>query len=521
MITRARLRACSPRSAACRLARFALAPPLRLLRWSLLLCRAAAPRPERRPPCASRSAMSLGARRASRRKRLRVLRRASAACRACLKVGGSSRGASPSAPPVAPLQRFGVASYPRSAHSEAALVLQSFGAPSLRSKGSAPRKNSGSILPRRCKTAYHNAAAVKSDISPRSGCTLDSRRLCCDIRRARREQKHAPEVHLYYYLSFIDTLAPKKAQNFKKNALKCRQLKTSVLLWNYANNSRTRRKTCYMNNNITIMLKNQLSNTKIISCGAIIEIRTINRYPQAATIKRLNDKEYICCSTGEVKEYMSNTKKIGNKNIEALNRAMKKLRLLIAANCAAHKQEEMLFITLTYAENMQDTKRLYADFKEYIRRLRRKYSDIEYIYVAEPQARGAWHIHAILYSSGAIYITPEEQHKFWEFGRCRAERLKSAKDIGAYITSYFCFDVNNPRHKKTSRLERYPKNMRFYRTSKGIIKPEENYCYNQQELQEILTEIKISYDKTNSITVKTNNGDITIESRTIQGTSIK
>ena len=51
-----------------------------------------------------------------------------------------------------------------------------------------------------------------------------------------------------------------------------------------------------------------------------------------------------------------------------------------------------LFVTLTYAKNMTDTKRLYTDMNKFIKRLKYKYkesSDIDYLAVVEPQGRGA------------------------------------------------------------------------------------------------------------------------------------
>jgi hypothetical protein len=50
-------------------------------------------------------------------------------------------------------------------------------------------------------------------------------------------------------------------------------------------------------------------------------------------------------------------------------------------------------LTLTYRENMQDRGRLLADFKKFVRRMRKSKLKIEYVAVPELQKRGAWHMH--------------------------------------------------------------------------------------------------------------------------------
>ena len=53
------------------------------------------------------------------------------------------------------------------------------------------------------------------------------------------------------------------------------------------------------------------------------------------------------------------------------------------------------FITLTYAENVQDIDKGYKDFKTWVRQIRRKMPDFQYLCVPEFQKRGAIHFHAI------------------------------------------------------------------------------------------------------------------------------
>ena len=52
-----------------------------------------------------------------------------------------------------------------------------------------------------------------------------------------------------------------------------------------------------------------------------------------------------------------------------------------------------LAFTITYEDNMNDNKALYINFKNFMKRLKYKYPNVEYIMVVEPQERGTWHCH--------------------------------------------------------------------------------------------------------------------------------
>jgi hypothetical protein len=142
-----------------------------------------------------------------------------------------------------------------------------------------------------------------------------------------------------------------------------------------------------------------------------------------------------------------------------------------------------------------------VDFDVFMKALKREYSKhkLEYIAVAEPQERGAWHMHLMLKSDQPVlYIPHETMDRLWKRGKdgkgsTNTVRLKS-DDVGAYYTSYFksleAEGVEDPnavyvtdektgkKYKKGARLHFYPKGMKFYRCSRGIARPEkENTVY--------------------------------------------
>ncbi len=142
---------------------------------------------------------------------------------------------------------------------------------------------------------------------------------------------------------------------------------------------------------------------------------------------------------------------------------------------------------------MQDPKRLMRDFIAFWKRVKRKLKQhtLEYIAVAEPQERGAWHLHVMVKSDQPILFMDEATYnKAWcevigGGGSFDAERLKS-DDMGLYYIAYFTdltterpIDTSNDEpnqemskaRKKGMRLHLYPKGMRFYRCSDGIVEP--------------------------------------------------
>ena len=117
----------------------------------------------------------------------------------------------------------------------------------------------------------------------------------------------------------------------------------------------------------------------------------------AAIVEKVSAELYVDKRTGEVKEFRHAENRADSK--ASVAQSLRKLRDLINTNLA--EPENALWVTLTYAENMRDAKRLYEDFRRFWQRFRyyldkHEYPPAEYITAAEPQGRGAWHLHAAL-----------------------------------------------------------------------------------------------------------------------------
>ncbi|HFU4138252.1 TPA: hypothetical protein ACGO73_002058, partial [Streptococcus suis] len=228
----------------------------------------------------------------------------------------------------------------------------------------------------------------------------------------------------------------------------------------------------------------------------LTEIQYMEKMNRAVAIKKLNKDEYVNLATGEIKEYQHIENR--SESYNSLRQTFKKIRYLINNNFTGKPNE--LFVTLTYAENMTDTNRLYTDIKKFMMKLRYKYndvSDIDYLSVIEPQGRGAWHIHMLLRFNAlsSVFVPSHELAELWGHGFIKIERIQNVDNIGAYLSAYLAdveltsdnihkavredmeiiekeVDGEKKKFVKGGRLHMYPSGMNLYRKSKGITFPE-------------------------------------------------
>lgn len=146
--------------------------------------------------------------------------------------------------------------------------------------------------------------------------------------------------------------------------------------------------------------------------GNIKEICYQNIVNRNIYIKKINENEYVYLPTGEI----ITCKHIKNRSesLFQVSQSLKRLRDYINTN--VQEPLNCRWITLTYAENMTNTKKLYSDFKNFIKRFKYAFKEysIEYIVAMEPQGRGAWHAHLILiFDRKAPYIPNKIIENLW------------------------------------------------------------------------------------------------------------
>lgn len=233
------------------------------------------------------------------------------------------------------------------------------------------------------------------------------------------------------------------------------------------------------------------------------EVLYMSKTPKQ-TIKKLDKHHYLVLKTNEIREFEEHAQKQRN----SLSRTFAELRGIIRANFDG-EGDNQVFLTLTYAENMKDPERLYEDFDLFWKRLKYhlKGHKLEYVAVAEPQARGAWHMHVMIKSDQPVLyidnklLTTFQPHPrikdrayrdpktrkpvinggIWGHGYTTCERLKG-DDRGRYYEAYFTsleFDdqtivqarKGTKKYKKGARLPLYPLYFKLYRCSRGIVRP--------------------------------------------------
>lgn len=229
-------------------------------------------------------------------------------------------------------------------------------------------------------------------------------------------------------------------------------------------------------------------------CSHIYEVSYISSISHVLeNYKKISKNRMVDKTTGEIIEVEPSNNRADN--IISLRRTIKKLRDLINANFEGAKNE--LFITLTYAENMTDYKRLYSDFVKFFKRLSYRYKDIEflYIYTIEPQERGAWHIHLLLKGLNVqeLFIPNDTVGEIWGHGFTKTRRLDEVDNVGAYLSTYLADVLDDTGKKKGARLKLYPAGINIYRCSRNVKKPEV-WRMTYEEARSFLTEEHKTYE---------------------------
>lgn len=263
-------------------------------------------------------------------------------------------------------------------------------------------------------------------------------------------------------------------------------------------------------------------------CGNIIEVRYMRSTPVGCPIEKLNNECYVDKRTGEIKNFQHKESRINDK--ASVAQSLTGLRDLI--NCNLTNPNNALWITLTYAENMTNTVQLYEDYRRFWQRFcyylkKQGYPKAEYIISAEPQARGAWHLHCLfIWDKKAPFIPNNDIAQIWGKGFTKTQSLKEIDNVGLYLTCYLgdmeltealsagitkgkdiheveITDEQGKRQTKAvikgARLAMYPANFKMYRTSRNIKRPIV-FKTTEEKAQEIVGNAPQTYEKTISIT---------------------
>lgn len=138
------------------------------------------------------------------------------------------------------------------------------------------------------------------------------------------------------------------------------------------------------------------------------------------------------------------------KNRETvLYRARNEVRRLINAN--VNRQFDMassvykpVFLTLTFADNIQNITAANIEFRKFIKRLgnyiAKDQAYVQYVAVPEFQKRGAVHYHLVIFN--LPYIKTSKIEDIWRNGFIQIKSIEEVDNIGAYMSKYMTKDSN-------------------------------------------------------------------------------
>lgn len=163
---------------------------------------------------------------------------------------------------------------------------------------------------------------------------------------------------------------------------------------------------------------------KVILSGNIVEVYDYEKevlYGYKDTKKSSKGRSSV--ANADDKE--SNREKV-------LSRARKDLRRIINSNIQAYSK----FLTLTFADNVQDLDYANNEFKKFIKRVNYHYGvKVKYSVVIEFQKRGAIHYHALLYNL-TDKLDVKKLTDIWGNGFIKINSINNVDNVGAYVCKY-------------------------------------------------------------------------------------
>ncbi|MGL4662757.1 MAG: rolling circle replication-associated protein [Culicoidibacterales bacterium] len=183
--------------------------------------------------------------------------------------------------------------------------------------------------------------------------------------------------------------------------------------------------------------------------------------------------------------------KIAN-DLRSSKRAEKKLQRLMHCNLNKHSKQQ--FMTLTFAEEIEDKAVAFKLFDRFRRKMLRKCPDFKYIGVTEIQGKrkektgkSVIHFHLVCFncpfkSNKKGYVN-KELDNFWKHGKTDLQTVKDEK-IAFYLIKYLSKDVVSARDVNKKR----------YFTSKNLLQPE-IYKDVREYVSDVVAQSTLQYEK--------------------------
>lgn len=210
---------------------------------------------------------------------------------------------------------------------------------------------------------------------------------------------------------------------------------------------------------------------KLVKSGNHLELYTYQKtmyrgYFKKKKKKKTEKKQIDFFAFGNSRFSLVNELNKHERRKDNLTRTRRNIKRLINSNPDMNK-----FITLTFAENVQDINDANYEFKKFVQRLKFHYGSFKYLAVIEFQKRGAVHYHLV--SSLPIpdfeildsfyFVNGKKKRKktkkqkefeikfskqFWQNGFVDCTTVKNCTNLGAYLCKYLGKETNELLYKK-------------------------------------------------------------------------
>jgi len=140
------------------------------------------------------------------------------------------------------------------------------------------------------------------------------------------------------------------------------------------------------------------------------------------------------------------------------------VRRLVNSNAGRYGYEAV-FLTFTFRENLTDIDLAWSYWHAFMRRMRSRFGALHALSVMEFQKRGAVHFHCIFFNLPPSVEKNERKDRtvaiLWGLGFVDIERIRSAKNVGAYVCKYLNKSASDARLQ----------GKKFYSTTRNLFRP--------------------------------------------------
>jgi len=178
------------------------------------------------------------------------------------------------------------------------------------------------------------------------------------------------------------------------------------------------------------------------------------------------ERGFLAHAREHVRVFHDDKKTLKSRRKDNLTVVRNTVRRLVNSNVGQYGYEAC-FLTFTYKRNETDINVAWADWHSFFRRLRDCFGSLHALTVMEFQKRGAVHFHCIFFNLPPDVEARERSERtlaqLWGHGFVDVERVRSARNVGAYVCKYLNKSANDERLR----------GKKFYSTTRNLIKPKE------------------------------------------------